>query len=133
MKVLWPRGMAEDARQWVGRRIHDGVLQSGTYRYLNGRYLAQADPDSQDTYRMSLASTLENVVMMPVEGTAPITLSRTLVKLENQALEVIVPDGSMPVSSDHVLGLKSGRFTIADVYGTPPVGEVAFATGGKVG
>lgn len=133
MKVLWPRGMAEDARQWVGRRVHDGTLQSGTYRYLNGRYLAQAEPNSQDTWRMSLASTLENVVMMPVEGMAPITLSRTLVRLENQALEVVVPDGSMPVAADQTLGLKSGRFTIADVYGTPAVGEVAFAAEGKVG
>lgn len=133
LKVLWPRGIAEEARQWIGQKVNDGTLSGGTYSYLNGHYLAQSQPGSADSYRMTLAATLEDVVTAPLEGIAPITLSQALVKLENQALEVVVPEGVMAVAPEHELVFKSGRFTIGDVYDTAAVGEVAFAAGGKVG
>lgn len=133
LKVLWPRGMAEEARQWIGHKVSDGTLSGGTYRYLNGHYLEQAQTGSTDNYQMTLAATLDNVVIVPLEGMAPITLSRALVRLENQEVEVAVPEGVMRVAPDQELVFKSGRFTIADVYDATAFGEVAFAADGKVG
>jgi len=133
MKVLWPRGMAEDARQWVGHRVLDGMLTGGTHRYANGRFLTGMQPASPDGYRMSLALTLEAATIAPLEGLAPITVSRALVRLENEELEVTVPEGSLAVTPEQELSLKSGRFVVSEVYSDVSEGELQFAAAGKAG
>lgn len=133
MKVLWPRGMAEDARQWVGHKVLEGVLTGGTHRYANGRFLTDMQPVSPDSYRMTMAVTLEAATIAPLEGLAPITLSRALVRLENEELEVTVPEGSLAVTADQQLGLKSGRFIVSDVYSAVANAELKFAAEGKAG
>ena len=133
LKVLWPRGLAEAGREWVGQKVQDGRLSGGTFRYLSGPYLAQAHPGATQDHRMTLAATLEDVVVAPLEGMAPISLSRALVRIENQEFEVVAPEGTLQVTPTQPLVLKSGRFTIADLYDeTAPAGEVSFATEGKV-
>lgn len=134
MKVLWPRGMAEDARLWVGHRAQEGVLSGGTYRYSNGRFLSGAQPGNQEAYRMTMAATLEGAEITPLEGLAPVRLSRALVRLENEVLEVIVPEGALAVTADQQLSLKAGRFTVGDLYSTSAaIAEVEFAVDAKVG
>lgn len=132
MKALWPRGMGEEARQWVGRKVQDGTFSGGTYQYLNGSYAAQAQQGTRDGYRMTLAAAFEGLVTAPLDGMAPIKLSQTLVRLENQMLEVTAPEGVMEVAVDQPLVLKSGRLTIGDVYDADATGEVTFAAEGSV-
>ncbi|MGQ0672068.1 MAG: AsmA-like C-terminal region-containing protein [Hyphomicrobium sp.] len=124
LKALWPRGIAPAARDWIGRRVVRGKVQSGTLRMAFGGETASAATPSVD--RTSLAIELADLQAVPETGAVPVDIPRALVRLENAALEVTVPEATLTAGPQLQVAIKNGRFTAVDLSGREPVAEVAF-------
>jgi hypothetical protein len=128
-KVLWPRMLAPSARTWVGERIVRGRILGGTFGYQSGQAIG-GNIAAHPKQRLSLALEAGDVQLVPVAGLAPIEVPRVLVRLDERALDVIIPEAALSVSQGRGLVLKSGRFVVPDVYAQDVVGELSFRSQG---
>jgi hypothetical protein len=127
-KSLWPRGVSPAAREWVGKNLVAGRVQSGAVRVASGQ---SGDPaagglSSPVGDRMSVSMELADLKVAVTPDGAPVEAPRALVRMENEAIEVTIPDATIPAGAHHSVALKGGRFTAVDVRGPAPVGEAAF-------
>ncbi|MBX9925337.1 MAG: hypothetical protein K2Y05_03175 [Hyphomicrobiaceae bacterium] len=134
LKALWPRGVANGARTWVGDRIRKGNIKSGTIKFFNGNYAHDAGvPKGSEPRRLSLALEATDVTGVPLAWLSPIEAPRLLVRLEDNAIEVNIPDAHIAMGANRRLPIKGGRFAAADLEKPSPQGEVTFrATAGVV-
>ncbi len=135
LKALWPQLMAPGARRWVGRHVSDASIASGSIRFQSGHYYKQETGNSSgnDQSRLSLAIEGKDAVAVPLLGKPAVKAPRVLVRLENSALEVAIPDAAILVAPGTEIPLKQGRVTAVDVDSDRPLGEIAFRTSGSVG
>ena len=59
---------------------------------------------------------------------APINAPRSLIRLENNALEISVPDAAVILPGNRRVPIKSGRLTAANVLMPRPESEISFST-----
>lgn len=129
LKALWPRAIAPGARQWVGKHVTRGSLKSGTFKLLSGKFLgAEANGGQGPAERLTMAIEAGELEMVPLPRGLPIEAPSALIRLENNALEITVPDAALIASPARKLDLKGGRFTVVGVDTPIPVGELAFRT-----
>jgi hypothetical protein len=129
LKALWPRAVAPDARTWFGNHMTRGTVQSASLKLLSGKFAereAGATAAANSGGRISLAAEITNVQMVPLPQGLPIEAPRALIRLENAALEVTVPDAAFIASPEHQVPIKGGRFTVVSQEFTDPIGELAF-------
>jgi hypothetical protein len=130
-KLLWPQVLAPGARAWIGERMLRGQILGGTFSVQSGR-AGDGDAGAQlEQPQVSLALEAGDVHLVPLTGLSPIEAPRALVRLERGALEVTIPDAALPLSQGRGLVLKSGRFTVPDVFSREAVGELAFRSHGS--
>ena len=126
LSVLWPRAVAPQAREFLGRSVHQGRVETGSLKFLSGRFLTNVQAHAPYDKRFALAMELVDVVMQPAQKFAPVHLPRALVRMESNALEVVVPEGRVVLSKGKKFALKSGRFTAVNIDRLGAVGEIAF-------
>ncbi len=126
LKSLWPRGLAENVRRYVGENVTSGEPKAGTFSYVSGRYL-EGDAGGA-TSRLSAAFEAANVKMTAKQGVAQADVPRILVRIENDALEVTVPDANIISPSGKKIPLKSVRLLAANMFGAAPEANVQLKT-----
>ena len=133
LKAIWPRGIANGARTWVGERIKRGSVKSGTIKFYSGSYAREAGAQSPtaEPRRLSLALEAADVTGVPLSWLSPIEAPRLLIRLEDNAIEVNIPDAQLAMSPSKRVPIKGGRFAATDLEKPAPLGEVTFraATG----
>lgn len=129
-KVLWPRMLAPGARTWVGEHLVRGRILGGTFSFERSRTGHRATGARSEQQGVSLALEAGDVQLVPLTGLPPIEAPRAVVQLEEGALEVSIPDAALLLSQGRGLVLKSGRFTVPDVFADDVVGELAFRSQG---
>lgn len=132
IKVLWPRAAAHDVRDWVGKHLTGGRIKGASFRMLSGTFLKAGanagdlqSAGTSDGERISMTLEAGDLVISALDGAPPITAPKALLRLENKALEITVPDAQLGTGPKAV-PLKGGRFTVISQEGVAPVGELAF-------
>ena len=116
LKALWPAAVAPAARRWVADNITAGSPGQGTLSLASGRYLEGEDPTNpQVRSRLSFALEASALKIKTADGINPIEVPRALVRLENNALEVSMPEAVLETPSGKKIAFKGGRFTVADL------------------
>jgi len=133
LKALWPRAIAPAARTWVGSRVTDGTLRSGTFRLLSGKFANEerggtAGGSEGGKSRISMSIEASDLKMVPLPHGLPVEAPRALIHLDGDALEVTIPDAAIVAGPSSVLPVKSGRFAVPDVNAAVPLGELGFRT-----
>ncbi len=127
LKTLWPRAIAPGARSWVGEHVAHADFLGGTFRFVSG---AGVDPGETGTegieHRLSLAVQASDVEMRVIQNMPPIVAPRLLTRIENDALEINIPDAVIALDPDRLVPLKGGRFSAANIMGDAPTGEIVF-------
>jgi len=130
LKALWPRAIAPSGRDWVGRQVTQGRITSGTMSFLSGRFLASEQPlgsEDEDEQRMTLAVEAADIITIPAEGLPPVSIPRALVRVENDDLEISMPEGEVLLDGGTVVQLKAGQYKAMDFYARNARGEVNFS------
>lgn len=115
-KALWPALVAPGAREWIARRLTRGTLMGGTVRLV-------AVPGAEARFVVALDMT--DVELSPLEGFALIEAPRVQLRLDGRVLDVSLPDAALVAGAQRRLGLKGGRFLVADVASDQPLGEIS--------
>jgi hypothetical protein len=130
LKALWPRGIASGARTWVGEKIKKGTIKSGTLRFYSGVYARETG--TTEPRRLSLALEATDVMGMPLAWLSPIEAPRLLVRLEDNTVEVNIPDAQVALGPNKRVPIKGGRFAASDLEKKAPIGEVTFRSQGAL-
>ncbi len=135
LKALWPKAIAPGARDWVGERVAHANFLGGTFRFVSG---AGMDPGEAGTeaseHRLSLALQASDVEMRIIENMPPVVAPRLLTRIENDALEITVPEAAIVLDPEHLVPLKAGRFTGTNVMNpAPSMGEIVFGSQTSLG
>lgn len=127
-KTLWPRAVAPGARSWVGERLTRATVKGGTFRYLSGSHLKDQAPvaAASGQPRVSLAIEFADTVLKPIPQMSPVEAPKALVRLENETVEISMPDAAVALGPNRRVALKGGHFAIADFYQRAPSGEITF-------
>lgn len=125
VKALWPTAFAKGARRWVGERLFADV-RSGTMRLASGDYLAQGETAEPGTsQRMTYALEAANLRAQLVDDAEPMTAERALIRGENQALELSIPEAGLPAAGKRV-EVQNVRFLATDLGTIMPMGDLSF-------
>ncbi len=135
LKALWPKAIASDARDWVGERVAHANFLGGTFRFVSGAGMEPGETGADaNEHRLSLALQASDVEMRVIENMPPIVAPRLLMRIENDALEINVPDAAIALDPDHLVPLKGGRFTATNVMSeAPSMGEIMFGSETSLG
>jgi hypothetical protein len=124
-KRIWPRTFAAAGRKWFGQRVSQAAIRGGTLRVVSGDTSAPAMGGAgAGGQRLSLAIEAGDVVFSPAPGIGNVEVPRALVRVENESLEVAMPDASLVLAPNRKLPVKGIRFAIPDVVPDNPMGEV---------
>lgn len=126
--AIWPRAVAPDVRAWLGRNLQQGRVNSGTLKVVSGAYMAEEAPygTGNNDQRVSLALELDDVVVNHEHAIAPAKIGRALIRLENQVLEVTVPEIKVAGGKSGDIDVKTMRVSAVDLFGDNPLAEIAF-------
>ncbi len=121
LKALWPNAVAPLARRWVHEHVVGATPGAGTLSVVSGRYF-EGEPVAAAPNRSRLSFALEtaDVKIATVNGLNPLEVPRALIRLENDALEIAMPDASLEASSGKKIAMKGGRFTVAGLASAIP-------------
>jgi hypothetical protein len=131
LKALWPRTLAPAARRWMMQHVKRAQVQGASLRMTGLPPTASAigRPASRDG---RLAFTLEaaDIVIQPAGELAPVEAARGLLRIEDNGLEITLPEAAAVLPGNRRIALKGGRFTAVDIYGDRPMAEIAFRVQG---
>ena len=127
LKVLWPKTLAKGARNWVGQRIKKGTLKGGTLRFVSGAFAKDAGvPASSRQQRLTLAMEASDITAMPLRWLPAVEAPRALIHLEDDAIEITVPDASVVLAANRKVPVKGGRFYAAGLDAPTPIAEITY-------
>ncbi|MEZ5900443.1 MAG: AsmA-like C-terminal region-containing protein [Hyphomicrobiaceae bacterium] len=125
LKAMWPRALAPGAREWVGERVSQATFKGGNVRFASGEFMKDEGPAATPGIeRLSATFEVGDVVAVPLDGMTQITAPRGLIRLENNALEVTLPDAYATVSGGRQVPIKTVRLVSPDVVGPRPDSEL---------
>jgi hypothetical protein len=127
LKVLWPRALAAGARTWVGQRISKGQVKSGSLKFVSGAFARDAGVVAgAREQRLSFAMEAGEITANPLKWLGAVEAPRALIRLEDNAIEIAVPDATVVVSPTRRVPLKAGRFAAAGLNAPAPEAEITF-------
>jgi len=131
-KTLWPTAIAPNSRRWVARRLVRGWLQGGTFRIAAGTDDHGAGWATRTgAERASLTLEGSNLAFAVVDGWPALEAPRALLRLDEHALEMTIPDGSLTTADGRRLSVK-GTFAVDMKEPHPRTGRIAFKTQGPL-
>lgn len=125
LKALWPVGITQKTRNWVGEHVTSGELRRLEFRRETGIYVAPEVPHTDHGYLSLVVETGEGA-FKPTLQLPPVNVSRVLVTLENERLEVSVPEGTMTLESGKTVGLKAAHLVSTNVVAEPSDATVTY-------
>lgn len=138
LKAMWPRAAAPAARDWVGAQVERASLQSASLKILSGRFLeAETESDAAESVepaapgpneRISARIEIADLRMTPLPNSLPIVAPQAIIRIENSALEVSVPEAQILVDETRNMPLHDVRLTAVDVTHDAPVAELALSS-----
>lgn len=123
-KALWPKAIAPGARDWVGERISSAHVQGGSFRLVSGARLGP-QATGVDNQRLSVALEASDIEMQVIDDTPMVVAPRALVSVEDDKLEVTIPEAAVKLAPDRYVPLKAGRLTATGILGDEPEGEIS--------
>lgn len=134
-KTLWPRSVAPAARGWVGQRLLRANVKNSAFTYVSGSHAKdQAPADAKNGHgRLTMAIEVADVAARPLTRMSPIEAPKALVRIENQSIEINVPDAVVAIAPARRIPIKGGRFAVADLGSFEPKGEVTFKVQSPLG
>jgi hypothetical protein len=136
LKVLWPQALAPGARSWVGQRVTAADFKGGNLTFRNGDFLAgdaAAATVGASSERLSAAFEVADVSFIPLDGMSPIVAPRGLIRIENNALDVSLPEAAVTLPGNRKVPIKGGRLVATDVTLPRPESEITFQTQSQLG
>ncbi len=134
LKAMWPRALAPGARAWIGERVTSADFKGGTVRFASGEFMHGEAPNLGDVgERLSATFEVADATVAALDGMVPIVAPRTLIRLENNALEVAIPEAHAVLQGNRKVPIKGGRLTSPDVMGPRPDGEIVFSVQSALG
>lgn len=135
-KSLWPVMLAPLSREWVGVHLVRGALKGGTFKIVHEPQAAGTDwtptnSQAAGPNRVSLALEGSDVAVSIIEGWPALEMPRSLVRLENNSLEITSPDAMMTASDGRRLSLK-GAMTVDMAEPLPRTGHFGFKLQGPL-
>ncbi len=129
LKALWPKAIAPGAREWVGENVTRGQLLGGTFQLVSGAHMdAQTVSDASTHHRLSMTLEAADLQFHVIKDTPPVEAPRATFRLENDGLEVNIPESAIVLGLERQVPLKAVRLTAVDIFGAAPVAEIAFAS-----
>lgn len=126
LKTLWPTAFAPGARNWVGAKL-TGDIRTGTLKLLSGDFLSQsAAVEPGTTQRMTFALEAAQLKANVVDGVAPMTAERALIRGENGSVELNIPEAELPSAQKGVVQIKNAKFLATDLGTIMPMGDLTF-------
>ena len=126
LKAMWPAAFADGARKWVGTRL-TGDVTSGTVRIVSGDFLGQGDAvEPGTTQRTSYAFEAANLKANVLEGAAPLSAPRALIRGENATLELNLPEAELPAGPKGSVQVKNAKFSATELGTIMPMGTLTF-------
>ncbi len=134
LKALWPRAVATGTREWVGKNVSAVDFKGGTLTFSNSN-VGGIEPGTVQTAteRGSADFEADNAVFTPLPGMQPITAPTTQIHLENNELQIVVPEGSVALPDGRQLPLKDGTMRADNIMSPRPNGEIGFTAKGDLG
>lgn len=127
LTAIWPRAFAPNARAWFGRNVEQGHVRSGSLKVVSGGYMEQEAPTgTPNQQRVSLALEVGDLAVRHAYATSPARAKRALVRLENEVLEITVPDIQIAESQSDKIEIKAARLSAIDLFSAQPLAEIAF-------
>ncbi len=132
-KVLWPRFISPGARTWVGRRVSEGTISGGQFRYVSGAYLpGSTGPDPSARARFEMTMDTAGVIARPIDGSAPLEVPRAAIRVVVVRVEIDMPRTAFVLGTGERVELHSGRFSADNIDGPSPKGEFVFRAEGPL-
>jgi hypothetical protein len=125
-KTLWPAAVAPQTRDWVIEHLVRGSVQGGSFRLASG--LGEAAGTGEQS---SLTLEGANLAFNLVDSWPALEVPRALLRLDEQAFEVRIPDASLAVADGRQLGVK-GAFTVDMREPLPRTGRVTLRGQGSL-
>lgn len=132
LKTLWPAPLAPRTRDWVVAHVVRGWVQGGSFRLATEA--GQGRSRGETAMRHNGGSlTLEgsNVAFDLLGGSPALEAPRALVRVDENAFELSVPDGALALPDGRRLSLK-GAFTVDMKEPLPRTGRAAFKLQGPL-
>lgn len=134
LKALWPVMVAPGARVWVGENVTAADFKGGTIRFESGQFVSPgATTRVGGPERLSVAMEFADATFTPYDGMAPITAPRGLVQVENDVLDIAVPDAVITLSNDRKVPIKAGRLYSPNIIDDRSDGEISLTTQSDLG
>ncbi|MFA5901534.1 MAG: AsmA-like C-terminal region-containing protein, partial [Hyphomicrobium sp.] len=133
VKALWPKAIAPGAREWVGERVDAASVLGGKFRFLSGDNAAPGLSMGAQEHQLSLLLDVADIETRVIDALPPIVAPHATVRIENDALEVVIPEAGIVLAPDRQLPLEAGRFTAVDIMNEVPTGEVVFSSQASLG
>lgn len=126
LKTMWPTAFAPGARKWVGEKL-SGDIRTGTLKLLSGDFLAQSTPaEPGTTQRTTFAFEASHLKADIIDGVAPMTAQRALIRGENGAVELNIPDAELPSGSKGSVQIKNAKLLATELGTIMPMGDLTF-------
>jgi len=128
LKALWPKAIAPGAREWVGERVHRASILGGKFSFLSGEHMAQNTSVGTQEHQLSFLMDAADLEMQVIDDLPPVTAPRATTRIENDGLEVNIPEAAILLAPDRQVPLQAGRFTAVNIMDEVPVGEIVFTS-----
>ncbi len=134
LKALWPRALSTGSREWVGKHLVSADFKGGTVKFASGDFLVgEAPAMGESGERLSATFEFADGTFTPLDGMPPVSAPRALVRLENNALEIAVPEANVILPGNRKVPIKAFRFASPDVAGARPDSEISFSIASALG
>jgi hypothetical protein len=130
VKALWPRALAKGARIWVGERVKRGTLKGGTLRFVSGTFAREAGVPASavEQRRLTFAAEATDLMAMPLKWLSPVEAPRALIRLEDNSIEVTIPDAAIVLAPNRRVPIKMGRFSSTNLEIPISTAEITYRT-----
>jgi AsmA-like C-terminal region len=132
LAYTWPATIAPDARDWVRANVVGGQLDGGKFasRWTWPTAASAGMPIEPWTQTLALQGT--NVQVISPFTRLPVFAAKTLIRVNDDQLEITSPSASMKVGRLGALRLKQLLLSVPKLTSKQPVGQLSFKASGRL-
>src|SRR4029078_13743505 len=79
-------------------------------------------------HQLSFLMDAADLEMQVIDDLPPVVAPRSTTSIENDGLEVTIPEAAILLAPDRQVPLQAGRFTAVNIMDEVPVGEIVFTS-----